>query len=242
MAEWISEPPTGPPATRRGGIPLECVHHEVPEGSLLALYTDGLIEARRRDADAGLHALRGALADAAASSLETTCDKVLKALLDERPTDDAVLLIARTRAGQRAHRRLGPPQRSGGRRRRPLSGDRPTPRLGAGRADLRHRQLVVSELVTNAIRYGGAPIQLRLIKEKTLICEVSDASSTSPHLRCARIFDEGGRGLTPWSPSSPSAGGRDIPAPARPSGLSSPFPCGNPGHQRAACELTDLHR
>ena len=56
-------------------------------------------------------------------------------------------------------------------------------------------ELVVSELVTNAIRYGGAPIQLRLIRDRTLICEVSDASSTAPHLRRARTFDEGGRGL-----------------------------------------------
>ena len=56
-------------------------------------------------------------------------------------------------------------------------------------------ELVVSELVTNAIRYGTPPIQLRLIRDRTLICEVSDGSSTSPHLRRARTFDEGGRGL-----------------------------------------------
>jgi anti-sigma regulatory factor (Ser/Thr protein kinase) len=57
-------------------------------------------------------------------------------------------------------------------------------------------ELVVSELVTNAIRYGGSPIQLRLIRDTTmLICEVSDGSSTAPHLRRARVFDEGGRGL-----------------------------------------------
>jgi anti-sigma regulatory factor (Ser/Thr protein kinase) len=56
-------------------------------------------------------------------------------------------------------------------------------------------ELVVSELVTNAIRYGSEPIQLRLIYDRTLICEVSDGNSTSPHLRRARTFDEGGRGL-----------------------------------------------
>jgi anti-sigma regulatory factor (Ser/Thr protein kinase) len=56
-------------------------------------------------------------------------------------------------------------------------------------------ELVVSELVTNAIRYGGGPIQLRLIRDDTLICEVSDGSTTAPHLRRARTFDEGGRGL-----------------------------------------------
>lgn len=56
-------------------------------------------------------------------------------------------------------------------------------------------ELVVSELVTNAIRYGAGPIQLRLIWHDTLICEVSDSSNTAPHLRRARTFDEGGRGL-----------------------------------------------
>ncbi|WP_420708002.1 PAS domain-containing protein [Streptomyces sp. 142MFCol3.1] len=57
-------------------------------------------------------------------------------------------------------------------------------------------ELVVSELVTNAIRYGEPPIRLRLIHDAdTLICEVSDSSHTAPHLRRAKIFDEGGRGL-----------------------------------------------
>ncbi|CAM5629149.1 hypothetical protein SRIMM317S_04356 [Streptomyces rimosus subsp. rimosus] len=56
-------------------------------------------------------------------------------------------------------------------------------------------ELVVSELVTNAYRYGGTPITLRLIRDRTLICEVSDPNSTAPHLRRALSTDEGGRGL-----------------------------------------------
>lgn len=56
-------------------------------------------------------------------------------------------------------------------------------------------ELIVSEPVTNAIRYGNGPIELRLIHADVLICEVSDGSSAAPHLRRARIFDEGGRGL-----------------------------------------------
>ncbi|ADI12898.1 magnesium or manganese-dependent protein phosphatase [Streptomyces bingchenggensis BCW-1] len=56
-------------------------------------------------------------------------------------------------------------------------------------------ELMVSELVTNAIRYGRPPIRLRMILQSTLTCEVADASSTSPRLRRARTFDEGGRGL-----------------------------------------------
>lgn len=39
--------------------------------------------------------------------------------------------------------------------------------------------LVLSELTTNAIRYGNAPIRVRLLLDRNLICEVSDGSSTS---------------------------------------------------------------
>ncbi|MFG2767634.1 SpoIIE family protein phosphatase [Streptomyces rubiginosohelvolus] len=57
-------------------------------------------------------------------------------------------------------------------------------------------ELVVSELVTNAIRYAEGPIHMRVIRDHhALICEVSDATTTAPHLRYARSGDEGGRGL-----------------------------------------------
>ncbi|MFF1631426.1 ATP-binding protein, partial [Streptomyces sp. NPDC058272] len=56
-------------------------------------------------------------------------------------------------------------------------------------------ELVVSELVTNAVRYAGGPIGLRLIRDQVLVCEVSDPGGTQPRLRRARETDEGGRGL-----------------------------------------------
>lgn len=56
-------------------------------------------------------------------------------------------------------------------------------------------QLVVSELVTNAIRYATGSIRLRLIRERALVCEVLDGGATAPHLRHPRTTDEGGRGL-----------------------------------------------
>ncbi|MEV0489792.1 SpoIIE family protein phosphatase [Streptomyces atratus] len=188
------ELPTGPPLGLGGGLPFESVERELPEGSLLCLYTDGLVEAQDRDVDSGLHALRTALADAA-PSLDTTCDRVLNALLAEQPADDVALLIARTRALDGGHVAVwdlpvDPAIVAAAR-------SQATAQLHAwGLDDLAYvTELVVSELVTNAIRYAAAPVQLRLIKERTLICEVSDASSTAPHLRRARIFDEGGRGL-----------------------------------------------
>ncbi|GFN00357.1 hypothetical protein Sfulv_51670 [Streptomyces fulvorobeus] len=56
-------------------------------------------------------------------------------------------------------------------------------------------ELILSELVTNAIRHAAGPIRVRLIRDRALICEVSDHSSTAPHLRQAATTDEGGRGL-----------------------------------------------
>jgi anti-sigma regulatory factor (Ser/Thr protein kinase) len=56
-------------------------------------------------------------------------------------------------------------------------------------------ELILSELVTNAIRYAKAPVRVRLLLDRVLICEVHDSSSTSPRLRHASATDEGGRGL-----------------------------------------------
>ncbi|MFF8190877.1 SpoIIE family protein phosphatase [Streptomyces bobili] len=189
------ELPAGPPLGL-GGLPFESTELEVAEGSVLAFYTDGLIESRERDVDAGHRMLREALA-ADADSLDETCDRVLHALLPQGgAADDVALLLARTRglpASQVA------------------TWDIPAdPSLVApirkqavdqlARWELSEHsftaELVVSELVTNAIRYGARPIRLRLIHDATtLICEVSDNSHTAPHLRRAKTFDEGGRGL-----------------------------------------------
>jgi len=70
---------------------------------------------------------------------------------------------------------------------------------------------VISELITNAIRHARSPIQLRLIRDHTLICEVSDGSSTAPHPRLAREFDEGGRGLLLVSQLTQRWGSRQTP-------------------------------
>lgn len=133
-----------------------------------------------------------------ASTLETVCDRVLTAMLTHPPEDDVALLVSRTRAlhaDQVVVWDLDSDPSVVAQARRYT-----TDQLAAWGLEEAGfvTELVVSELVTNAIRYGAAPIQLRLIHESensTLICEVSDASSTAPHMRRARIFDEGGRGL-----------------------------------------------
>ncbi|MFD6226879.1 SpoIIE family protein phosphatase [Streptomyces sp. NPDC060232] len=191
-AEFI-DLPVGPPLGV-GGLPFEAVEWEVPRGSILVLYTDGLVEVPEHDLGKGMALLRRRL-ERPAHSLEATCDDLVQNLLPAQPADDVALLVARTRvldAGQVATWDL--------------------PSDPAAVADARDKvsrrladwglhevvftaELVVSELVTNAIRYGTPPIQLRLIRDTVLICEVSDGSSTAPHMRRARMFDEGGRGL-----------------------------------------------
>jgi PAS domain S-box-containing protein len=177
-----------------GGLPFEATELQLPEGSVVALYTDGLIEDRDRDIDHATDELCRALT-VPADSLDALCDTVLKAVLPEEPGDDVALLLARTRAlgaDQVATWDVTPDPAQVAATRQAA-----TEQLTAWGLDETAfvTELVVSELVTNAIRYGAAPIQLRLIRDQTLICEVSDGSSTSPHLRRAHQDDEGGRGL-----------------------------------------------
>ncbi|MFF3941563.1 ATP-binding SpoIIE family protein phosphatase [Streptomyces phaeofaciens] len=187
-------PMTPGPPLGVGGLPFEAVELELPEGAVVALYTDGLVEDRDRDVDRSTSELCNALT-APAATLDALCDTVLKAVLPEEPSDDVALLLARTRvlgADQVAAWDVeqDPAQVATIRR-------AATEQLAAwGMEEAAFvTELVVSELVTNAIRYGEPPIRLRLIRDRSLICEVSDGSSTSPHLRRAHAFDEGGRGL-----------------------------------------------
>ncbi|MCZ2527223.1 SpoIIE family protein phosphatase [Streptomyces sp. HB2AG] len=198
--EFPSLPP-GEPLGHGGREPFESVELEVPDGARLVLFTDGLCGGRSagdragdRGADRGAERLREVLA-VAGRSPEETCDAVVRALLPAVPQEDAVLLVAAPRPldGRRVARWDVPADPA---------------RVAAARAAVTRRltewglgevvfatELIVSELLTNAIRYGGGPIQLRLIRDRALTCEVFDGSSTSPRLRRAKSTDEGGRGL-----------------------------------------------
>ncbi|RPK41199.1 Acetoin dehydrogenase operon transcriptional activator AcoR [Streptomyces sp. ADI91-18] len=187
------ELPGGPPLGL-GGLPFETAEIRLTEGSTLVLYTDGLIEGRHRDLDVTLDRLSRALAHRGRTP-EDTCRAVIDGVAPDHPEDDIALLVARTRT---------------------LPADRvaswdvpadPAEVSGVRAAATRRltdwgleeqafaAELMLSELVTNAVRYGTEPIQVRLILDRTLICEVSDGSSTAPHLRRAASTEEGGRGL-----------------------------------------------
>ncbi|MFG2627153.1 SpoIIE family protein phosphatase [Streptomyces sp. NPDC048473] len=190
----VPEVPVGLPLGV-GGMPFEAAEFHVPEGSRLVLYTDGLIERRDRDIDAGLELLRATLAGRGDRTPEETCDDVLDAMLSGPPTDDVALLVARTRtldSDQVAQWAVATDPAA-------VAGVRKNVTQWLTERGLDEEafttELILSELVTNAVRYGTGPIEVRLLYDRNLICEVSDTSNTSPHLRYAATTDEGGRGL-----------------------------------------------
>ncbi|MEU1628175.1 SpoIIE family protein phosphatase [Streptomyces sp. NPDC020096] len=192
VVEFLELPP-GPPLGL-GSLPFESAEVELAEGSVFALYTDGLITSRERDVDEGMERLRRTLARPSLSP-QALCEAVFEDVRPEHPSDDVTLLIARTKAlhSDRVAVREIPADPAAVADARAWSARR-LASWGLQEAAF-VTELVVSELVTNAIRYARPPIELRLIRDRTLICEVSDSSNTAPHMRRARVFDEGGRGL-----------------------------------------------
>lgn len=197
-AGHVSYLPVDPgPPLGVGGLPFEATEVELAPGSVLALYTDGLIEGRDGDLDAGMAELAARLARPGA--LARPLRELGREIVTGRPVvglaDDVTLLLARTRTV--------PPEDAVS---WPVEADPAA--VGqvreAAAAQLRAwdledlvftTELVLSELVTNAIRYAGGPVEVRLIRAGRLICEVSDPSATHPRMRRARLTDEGGRGL-----------------------------------------------
>ncbi|MFF9144849.1 SpoIIE family protein phosphatase [Streptomyces sp. NPDC014861] len=178
-----------------GRLPYESAEVELPAGSLVVLFTDGLVEARGQGVDAGLGRLAAVLGERRGSSADLLCAEVVAELVRDRVRDDATLLVVRTRAldaRQVAHWEL-PSDPALVARARAMAAEQ-LERWGLD--DLAFTtELVVSELVTNAIRHSSGPIGLRLIRDRSLICEVSDSQHTSPHARHAGNDEEGGRGL-----------------------------------------------
>ncbi|MFJ8666280.1 SpoIIE family protein phosphatase [Streptomyces sp. NPDC093600] len=179
-----------------GGMPFEVSVFGVEPASVLAFFTDGLVESRGGDIEQGMERLRSALASAdSARSLDEMSSGLINSLAPQQPADDVALLLARTKAIPSDHVaewKLEADLSLVARARELVVGqlaDWQLDELGFV------TELVASELVTNAIRYAGGPVGLRLIRDRALVLEVSDPSSTLPRLRRARETDEGGRGL-----------------------------------------------
>jgi PAS domain-containing protein len=211
--ELDPDPPLG-----AASPPFATVDLRLPEESLVVLYTDGLIESPGSDIDDDMARLARTLAAALPhpphltaaglpwseagdadddGRLDSLCDTLTATLLPGggQADDDAAVLVARTHV-------LDPEDMA--------SWPLPEEPVAAGQARKCVRtqlakwgmdelvtttELLASELVGNVVRHAKGPVQLRLLRGRTLICEVSDGSLTTPRIRHASETDEGGRGL-----------------------------------------------
>ncbi|KMS77419.1 serine/threonine protein phosphatase [Streptomyces viridochromogenes] len=195
--EVLQVPPGAPIGVGGGGF--ESVETHAPAGAALLLYTDGLVESRDSDVLTGVERLCARLRAAAAGSepeaLEKLCDAALGALGSGDRDDDIALLAARFEGilpETVAYWYLAPRPQTAGQARRLT---RRT--LGHWGLDslVETTELMVSEVVANAVRFASRPITLRLLCTDVLRCEVGDDSPVVPRMRHARLSDEGGRGL-----------------------------------------------
>ncbi|MFE6222848.1 SpoIIE family protein phosphatase [Streptomyces sp. NPDC057854] len=167
------------------GPPFACASHQLPEGTTLCLASSeraGGGPSRARIAAALARPDRGP---------HPMADDLAALLAPER-----VLLVARTLrlpAGDLAEWEV-PGELSAVAPVRHAAEER-VQEWGLG-VDPLTVELIVSELVTNAVRHGAAPIVLRLLRgDDSLTVEVRDSAATAPNLRHAKAGDEGGRGL-----------------------------------------------
>lgn len=184
--------PAGPRLGTTEGAPFAAVDVEVPEGSVLVFTSDPKLTSYLAATTRPL----SSAPDYRDRPLQELCDALVYAVPADLGAGDAAVIVARTRSFPPDHFAAWPlaadPAAVADARRRTVR------QLAAWDVDVEtafNTELIVSELVTNAVRYGSPPIELRLILDRTLTCEVRDAGSAAPRLRHAGTVDEGGRGL-----------------------------------------------
>jgi serine phosphatase RsbU (regulator of sigma subunit) len=192
--ELLDVPPSPPLGIGNGEV--ESRQFKVEDGSLFVLYTDGLVENKGQDISDGLARLRGIFGPGSPTRpLEDLCKATLDGVYSDHQRDDIAMLIARLRRlpeDNFASWTLAPKLTSVREARSVLA----EPMKRWDLEDLiPTTELLVSELVTNAVKYSRGEVTLRLVNEKALVCEVLDSSGALPRLRQANSEDESGRGL-----------------------------------------------
>ncbi|MFF1904775.1 SpoIIE family protein phosphatase [Kitasatospora sp. NPDC058218] len=178
-----------------GGVDFNSVELPAPPGSALLLFTDGLVETRNRPLSDGLELLRARLAATQRHTPEQLCQEALRILPPGDRGDDIALLAAcfdGIPAGDVAHWYLQPRNETPGRARRLAAH---TLRRWGLEELSEATELMVSELVTNAVQHATRPVTLSLVRTSRLRCEVGDDSPLLPRPRRTGPEDERGRGL-----------------------------------------------
>ncbi|MEU0299436.1 SpoIIE family protein phosphatase [Streptomyces sp. NPDC006175] len=183
--------PKGPPLGTQNREPVAAATFPVPEGSLIALHSNALQD--------HAHPRTGLLVQALSPPdrpLRELCDAVSYALPDAAALRGSAVLLARTHAmpaDRYAAWELPYDKTAPATARRLASKALAGWHVDGDTGDA--TELIVSELVTNAVRYGRPPVELRLILDRGLTCEIRDGSTTAPYMKYAGAVDEGGRGL-----------------------------------------------
>jgi len=206
--EYLEVTPSPPLGIGNGVVDTQVIG--VSDGSLFVLYTDGLVESRDRDISDGLDRLQAAFGEGAPEKdLEDLCKTALEGVYTDAKRDDIAVLIAKLRRIPEDHRLCFQlePKLSAVRDARVMIRD-PLKRWGL--EDLIDTsELLVSELVTNAIKYANGEVLLRLILEPdSLVCEVHDSSPALPRVLQVDKDAENGRGLHVVSQMSSRWGAR----------------------------------
>jgi hypothetical protein len=203
------EMPSGAPLGV-GGVDFEGVEFEVSDGAVLVLYSDGLVENRGEDISAGIDRLIGVL-NRRHADLEDACDDILARLEPGHEPDDVAVVMARLGGlpqGTASAWTFTADPTVVSRARRLV---RQTLREWELTALDDTTVLLVSELITNSLRYARGPIGLRLVRGSSLLVEVSDPLPDPPLERLVDTTDEGGRGLQLVAHSSRRWGTRHTP-------------------------------
>ena len=166
-------------------------------GSLLVLYTDGLVEHRGTDIDVGIESLSAAL-ETIDESLEQLPSALVAALLPDEPDDDIAVLVARVLSSvveaRSARQAIRDEQQAVAEARHFVADTLREWAIGEPLVD--DVVLLVSELVTNALIHGRGPVELRIrMSGESLILEVRDTASYLPRRLRPTVDDEHGRGL-----------------------------------------------
>ncbi|MEE1782863.1 SpoIIE family protein phosphatase [Streptomyces sp. SP17BM10] len=182
-----------------GGVPHQQTSAVLPPHTLLALFTDGLIEAPGCDIEDRLDTLMAAIDTAPdPGNLEAAADHILATLLPPVPgyDDDVTLLLAQVPAAPDATATIELPAV-------PTSSAEARVFVEKVLGSWNHGhltddvKLLTSEVLTNAIQHGKGPVRLHLrCHPAELVVEVTDHSPHLPHPRLAETDEESGRGLT----------------------------------------------
>ncbi len=190
------ELPTGAPLGV-GGVRFETASSHLAPGDVVVLYTDGLVESRRRDVHSGIVELTEQLGRPSAD-LDGLCGAALEAMVGPAGHDDDAAVLAVGLRGE------------GGR----LQAWELTVTHGAAEVSRVRTEVaatlaawglesvgsaclqLVGELLANALRHGRDRVRLRLGQvDRTLRVEVHDDGPDLPRLQSPGPEHEAGRGL-----------------------------------------------